>query len=88
MNSHLRERGVFSGPRPPDPEPEIYANGLTLDRDYYNGPYYFKGTKVRAMLMDIGTQILVSTAQERISYDYGPYNRTWTASKRTYINKP
>jgi hypothetical protein len=88
VNSQLRERKVLAGPQPPDPEPEIHSDGLVLDRDYYGGPYYFKGTKVRASFIDIGYKILIATSEQRISYDYDPYKRTWTPTPRTYINTP
>lgn len=73
VNDQLRERGTLSGPQPPDPESEIEIAGHKLDRNYYGGPYYFAGTKVRAgwkwvMNVFLGSQskgLAMSTTQNQ-----------------------
>ena len=81
VNEQLPERVVLSGPYPPDPESERVIAGNLVERDYYGGPYYFKGTKVRAYWMELGEESILATTEQWISYDYHPASKTWTLTK-------
>lgn len=81
VNDQLRERGTLSEPQPPDPESEIEIAGHKLDRNYYGGPYYFAGTKVRAGWMELGDECILGVTEQRISYEYDPKSKTWSLTK-------
>lgn len=81
VNDQLRERGTLSGPQPPDPESEIEIAGHKLDRNYYGGPYYFAGTKVRAGWFEIGDECFIQVTEQRITYEYDPKSKTWSLTK-------